>query len=329
MWVLALFAVLSSVGWLFAADAMLIRESFVKNSRECFVAQIANFPADTNTIFLGTSRVRRGIDLELAEELSGGAIINPVNLGRQGYSSARNMAVLLDVLRINPRIEHVFFEIEPDLELDSVSSEAYFRMSTQTAFLARQDYGHLFEATKPMPFLERVRVFFDIELTKLRTSAYLLLSGEIVQTLKARSAGPQLRCWMPAFDKPPIVRRVEAERREMERLYGDFVKAERRLVRPRTNFERVEYNVASVVQDILRQRGISLTISRLPGGFVPPLSQNSIDRLRARWPGFVSPNAELRHQLWDGGFRDGSHMTQQGRAAYTRWLVGEMLEHAD
>ena len=62
---LALASFVFAAGWIVGADSRVMRQNFVGASQRCYVDQIEHFPTETNTIFLGTSRVRRGIDMEV------------------------------------------------------------------------------------------------------------------------------------------------------------------------------------------------------------------------------------------------------------------------
>lgn len=93
--------------------------------------------------------------------------------------------------------------------------------------------------------------------------------------------------------------------------------------------QKLEFRLALLMQDELQERGISVTFSRLPAAYVPPIAPETLNRLQASLPNLIAPERGLLVELSDNGYADDDHMNERGRTLYTRWLVNQMMQGAD
>lgn len=305
-----------------------MRHSFVSNIFECAVTQIENFPRNSNAVFIGTSRTRAAIGRQQAIEDSAGAFSHPMNLGRPGYSSVRGLAMMLDLLRMDAKIAYLFYEFEPDFRSGNKWEVSFFQFDNDTAILARQDYHLLYRAASNLPVPQRVRLFVDIELSKVRLAFFRLVSGSWQNALRKSNSRQRWVCGGPKRNAPINVRRLNQVRDSAEAGASEWWKDDHPLRRPQNELQNLEFNLVSVVQALADQHDINVTFTRVPSAYAPPNTPRSIERLQSDWRGFVSPDGALRLQLVDGGYVNPSHLNRDGQSIYTRWIVERMMQNA-
>ncbi len=307
------------------SDAVGFRHSFVFNSPSCAVRQVRHLPEHTDFIAIGSSRVRRGIDMGLLEADPDLELRGAFNFGRPGRNPARNLAMLQDILDRGIRPGHIYVEIDLDA-LASVDDGLALPVMRDASFLTWQHLWSMSLSPQSRPWLERLHLGLRHLHAKLNGAIVNTVSGQYLGLQKLKTGPHERVCWRDSFDTPTATNQFRKARgkQQFEARFGDLSQAwDQEFVPGRGWRFETELDQLQKLRELARSHGIGLVISRHWAAYQPPLTPQSIERIQALVPEFVYPDESLVRSSWDGFF-DQSHMDSPARAQFTNWLIEQL-----
>ncbi|MCB9992216.1 MAG: hypothetical protein H6873_01015 [Hyphomicrobiaceae bacterium] len=313
--------VLACVAFLIWIDQPTFRYALAGNSRVCSVRQLENLPQSVDFIAVGSSRVRRGLDVERLMNESEGLFANAYNLGRPGKSTLRNLRLVRDVLSRPNSIKYLYLEIDVDFLLSNKSDGGLGTFATLTV-LPHADLPEVLVRANRNPALG-VLFTAGVEYRKIRDSLVALLTGLVWETYTDSDHVAPRVCWSASFDRV-ATKKIEAIRKGFENRYGDLETATNTRTVTNSFAARQQLRMINEIRQIAKDRGIVLLMSRTGAAYEPPLSEESVASIKKVLPEFVYPPEELVRQTWTY-FADAHHYDEQARNLFTDWLMDQFI----
>jgi hypothetical protein len=313
------------------ADTPGFRHGIVQGQQACAVNQILSLPPEADFIVIGSSRARQGVDPKLLKDASEGRIRMPMNFARNGKGAARHFTLLDDLLARGARPTSVLFELDID-RLMSIEQPNSIPVPHDIGF---QSFATVFESffVHPQrPVVERLHNVALKVLLKTRSALVYVLSGDAVshQYQAFKSDGVAAVCRPESVVRRPVhVRRYQISIEKFDKLFGPSraTAEDDRFSLGNTLHAQIELFYLRKMRSIADKHQVQLLVTRLWRAGQPPLSEQSLARIRAIIPEFIYPPAEHVRDSW-ANFLDASHLDPTGREAYSRWLAEEVSRRA-
>ncbi len=315
----ALVIVFVGVLLIWTADRDVVRFASVGNAHVCAVRQLLDLPAELDAVFLGSSRVRRGISTTSYSDLMGVDEDGVFNLGRPGREILRSESIISYLIESGRRPDVVVMEADID-RIQLGGDDRQFWSSRQAGFLT---FGEIVSASlagnRDRGWQRVVQGMHN----KMTQTLLRHLSGITFEVVRSDAGKPQNVCWNEGFDKKTKgkLKKQAKQREKVNELYEDI----------ETSFDDRFNNEPSELRDFeiaaierIRQRlkavGSHLVVVRQQGYLEPPLSADVVKKVQAQIPEFAVPDESLRRKISDQ-YMDKSHLDPEGRATYTTWLT--------
>lgn len=314
---------LGGVAVVAAADLPAVRFASVGNSHVCLARQMLDLPSKIDVVFLGSSRIRRGLKPETFVEATGGEYETVYNLGRPSRLILRSESIITHLVETGRAPKVVVLEVDLDeIRFGSPGPRQWNR--TEPGHLT---YAELLAAL-PADTESRWHLIVDGIRHKLAISVARHFSGITTRVLLSASDKPAPHvCWRNSFDKDDDRRRRHRAQAEdaSRQMFGDGPDAtDGRFANERTPKAQVELAVLDRIRQRLDAAGTRLVVIRPMGYADPPLAPAVIDKVTALIPEFRAPPDALARQL-SRLVIDKNHFGPEGRGLYTRWLAGVVL----
>lgn len=317
--------ILLCVGFLIWIDRPEYRYALAGNARECSAYQLINLPESVDFVAIGSSRVRRGIDSELLMQKSKGLISDAYNLGRPGRSALRNLRVLRDILGRPNDLKFAFVEIDVDL-LFSNRKDGGLGFGPASAFLSHADIPDVYAHSLDNPALQAFATA-RFEYDKIRYSLVGLFSGLIWDTYQSLDQPAPRACWQPNFDKV-FSGKIARERNTWRRRYDDLQTATIQESIKNSFIVKQQLELLDEIRQLASEHNITFLVSRQGAAYEPPLSNETVEAIKAIIPEFVYPPQNLVRRTWKH-FADNHHYDTEARNMYTKWLARQFVKAAE
>lgn len=306
------------------ADWEVVRFASVGNAHACSARQLLDLPTDVDAVFLGSSRVRRGISTEVFSEKTGTDPKKVFNLGRPGRELLRSESIISYLIKTGRKPDIVV--LEADVDLFRLGDQGRpFWSARQAGFLTFNEIITAAYSGSPDKGWQR-----SIQGIHHKMSQTLVrhLSGVTRKVLGKGAKKAKKVCWRANYDKETKKKnRKKARRRaELSKQYGNIETSfDERKVDVIPELGIVEIAGINRIREKLKSIDSHLIIVRQQGYFEPPLSSDVIEMISRNIPEFVAPPEEIRREI-SSQYMDTSHLGPEGRTNYTNWLSGVIVE---
>lgn len=316
----ALVIVFVGVLLIWTADRDVVRFASVGNAHVCAVRQLLDLPAELDAVFLGSSRVRRGISTTSYSDLMGVDEDRVFNLGRPGREILRSESIISYLIKSGRRPDVVVLEADID-RIQLGDDDRPFWSSRQAGFLT---FGEIVSASlagnRDRGWQRVVQGMHH----KMTQTLLRHLSGVTLEVVSSDAGKPQNVCWRKGFDRET---KKKLERRAMQRaklreIYKDIETSfDDRFNNEPSELRDVEIAAIERIRQRLKAVGSHLIVVRQQGYLEPPLSADVVKKVQAQVPEFAVPDESTSRRI-SHQFMDPSHLNPEGRATYTTWLTG-------
>lgn len=329
-----------AIGALFATDSLAIRAGIFPDT--CFYKLANEVPSEVDILIVGSSRMRRGIDPDQLASLLGVPKLRVVNFGHGGSVLDADYLLVDDLLRTR-RISLVLVEanIEPKLDAKiqvGYSTYPYTRYFIQFATL-RQILVNPF-VPSDQPFGLRLYDSLNLLLAKVESAARLASSGRPSRLLSRKKnknsdlADRPNICWHARFEDaaasgPRLQKAENGKKRRREEFYSTHADwLEDGFFMPVLFFDRERQIQVAFMRQIVRlaeQHGSRIAFINLRQYFTWPPGPDFVKEFDEQIGApLLVPDKEFLQTLQKSGYRDPSHLSASGRAAYTTWLAQQL-----
>lgn len=306
------------------ADLEIVRFASVGNAHTCSVRQLLDLPSDLDAVFLGSSRVRRGISTKIFSENMDADPKLVFNLGRPGREIFRSESIVSYLIKTGRKPNVVVLEADTDLFQVGDQGQPFWS-AREAGFLT---FGEIVTAAysgDPDNGWQRSIQGMQYKMSQTLVRHFTGVTRRVLGTdaKKAKNV-----CWRKNYDKETKKknRKKAARREELSIQYGDIqTSLDERKIDELPELANVEIATIDRIREKLKSIGSHLIIVRQQGYFEPPLSPDVVKGIKEKIPEFVAPPDDVR-RIISRQYMDTSHLGPNGRANYTNWLSEVILE---